>query len=169
MAGKGRGKGRNKAKGEKRKHPLTPPSEDFGDSELSSEWDHPPSLSSPSSICMDDSMGLSPRERAYLSGLERADLDDSGESKEGFEEEDEEKNEGEDKGYDGGDEGGAGDKVGSDGGKDGSGGGVRSGGGGGNGDNSSEGSGDGGGDGSGAKGGVAHCCCSGCSTSRGRG
>lgn len=71
MGGKGEGKDRKKAKGEKRKCPPTPPSKDFGDSELSSEEAHPPSPGFPSFVCTDDSMGLSPRERAYLHGLER--------------------------------------------------------------------------------------------------
>jgi hypothetical protein len=69
MAGKGEGKGQKKAKGEKQKCSLTPPSEDFRNSELSNEGGLQPSPGSPSFYCMDDSMGLSSRERAYLHGL----------------------------------------------------------------------------------------------------
>jgi hypothetical protein len=79
---------KRKAKGEKRKHPPTPPSEDFGDSDLCDE------RTPPSSICTNDSMGLSVGERAYLHSIKCASFDDSKESEE--EEKDDED------GYDGG-------------------------------------------------------------------
>jgi hypothetical protein len=66
MAGKKDGKGGKKNRGDKRKSPPTPPSEDFSDLELSNERTPPPSPGSQSSICMDDSMGLLVGERTYL-------------------------------------------------------------------------------------------------------
>jgi hypothetical protein len=99
MAGKKGGKSRKKDKGNNRRHPLTSPSKDFGDSELSDEWPLSPSPGPPSSVCIDDSMVLPTRERAYLRGTRRVSFDDSEE----FEEEEED-----DGGFDGGDEGGGG-------------------------------------------------------------
>jgi hypothetical protein len=87
MAGKKDGKGRRKAKGGKRKHPPTPPPEDFIDSELSKEGTSLPSPEPSSSVCADDSMGLSTEERSYLYGIERVGLDDS-EEPEDFAEDD---------------------------------------------------------------------------------
>jgi hypothetical protein len=72
MAGNKDGKGRKKDKGEKRKHHVTPPLEDFGDLELSSEGTPLPSPDSPSTVCTNDSMevlamveGLPPLSRAH--------------------------------------------------------------------------------------------------------
>jgi hypothetical protein len=113
MAGKGEGKGQKKTKGKKQKRPLTPPLEDFRNSKLSNEGALLHSLGSPSFNCMDNSMGLSLQERAYLHGLERTDLSDLKES----EEEDEEDE------YDVDDEGGVVGKDGRDDGKGDSGGG----------------------------------------------
>jgi hypothetical protein len=70
----------------KRKHALSPPSEDFGDSEYSeeasSESDRSPALASPlaSSEDSDNSMGLSTVARAYWRSIERAGLGGSDES-----------------------------------------------------------------------------------------
>jgi hypothetical protein len=66
--------------------PLSPPSEDFGDSyyseEVSSEYDRSPVLASPmaSSDDSDNSMGLSITERAYARSIERAGLGGSDDS-----------------------------------------------------------------------------------------
>jgi hypothetical protein len=66
-----RGKGWPRRADGKRKHPPSPPSEDFGDSEYSeeasSEYDRSPVPASPvaSSEDSDDSMGLSTVSRAY--------------------------------------------------------------------------------------------------------
>ena len=71
MTGSKGGKGK-RSQGEG-KHPLTPPSEDFGDSKFSeenfsSEGDDylPPALPMLSSDDSNDSMGLSMTERAYI-------------------------------------------------------------------------------------------------------
>jgi hypothetical protein len=72
----------------KRKCPLSPPSEDFGDSEyseeVSSEYDQSPALASPVAASEDlyDSMGLSAEARAYWRSIEHVGLDGSDDSKE---------------------------------------------------------------------------------------
>jgi hypothetical protein len=85
MAGGKKGKkGRCPADG-KRKHPSSPPSKDFGDSEeVSSEYDRSPVPASPvaSSDDSDDSMGLSIAEREYARSIERTGLGGSDDSKE---------------------------------------------------------------------------------------
>jgi hypothetical protein len=111
----GKGKHGKKDQGGKRKHPPTPPSEDFGDSEFSEEKflsegeESPPTVPVSSlSECLDDSMGLSTVERAYIRSIEWVGLkgsDDSEEddsSEDGSSEEDSEEEDG--SGNDGGDE-----------------------------------------------------------------
>jgi hypothetical protein len=83
-----RGKGWPRRADGKRKHPTSPPSEDFGDSkyseEVSSEYDRSPALASPvaSSEDSNDSMGLSTAAWAYWRSIERARLDGSDDSEE---------------------------------------------------------------------------------------
>jgi hypothetical protein len=75
-----RGKGWPHHADGKRKHPPSPPSEDFGDSEyskeISSEYDQSPAPASlvASSEDSDDSMGLSTVAWAYWRSLERTGL-----------------------------------------------------------------------------------------------
>jgi hypothetical protein len=89
----GRGKGWPRRADGKRKHPPSPPSEDFEDSEyseeVSSEYDPSPALASPmaSSEDSDDSMGLSIAARAYWRFIECAGLGGSDDSEETFSEE----------------------------------------------------------------------------------
>jgi hypothetical protein len=111
--GKMRGKGR---KNDKRRHPPTPPLEDFNDldylEQKSSSGDErtpAPTPQSPSFVYTDDSMGFSAVERAYIWAIERAGLDCSNDSREKEEFKDEEEDD--EAGYDGVDEGGNDDKV----------------------------------------------------------
>jgi hypothetical protein len=89
----GRGKGWPRHADGKRKHPLSPPSDDFGDSkyleEVSSEYDRSPTPASPvaSSEDSDDSMGLFVAARAYWRSIERAGLSGSDDSEEASSEE----------------------------------------------------------------------------------
>jgi hypothetical protein len=86
MARRRRGRGWPCRGDNKCKCALSPPSEDFGDSEyfeeVSSESDRSPTLASPpsSSEDSDDSMGLSTATRAYWRSIERAGLGGSDES-----------------------------------------------------------------------------------------
>jgi hypothetical protein len=70
--------------------PPSLPSEDFGDSEyleeVSSEYDRSPVPASPvaSSDDLDDSMGLSATERAYIRSIEHAGLGGSDDSEEAY-------------------------------------------------------------------------------------
>jgi hypothetical protein len=115
----GKGKHGKKDQGGKRKHPLTPPSEDFGDSEFSEEKFSSEGEESPPSVPLsslfeglDDSMGLSTVERAYIRSIKWAGLEGSDDSEEddssedGSSEEDSEEEDG--SGNDGGDEGDSG-------------------------------------------------------------
>jgi hypothetical protein len=124
----GKGKRNNKDQGEKRKNPMTPPSEDFGDSEFSEEQFSSEGEESPLSVPLlpssegsDASMGLSAAKRAYIRSIERAGLEGSNDLEEedsledGSSEENSKEEEGGDEdgsGYDGGDEGGSGDNGG---------------------------------------------------------
>jgi hypothetical protein len=73
--------------GDKRKHELTPPSEDFGDSEyseeeFSSESEGSPTYTSPpaSSEDSDDSQGIAVEVWSYIRAVERSGLEGSDES-----------------------------------------------------------------------------------------
>jgi hypothetical protein len=130
--GKG-SRGRRHSGEGKCKHPLSPPSEDFGDleyskEELSSEYDGSPTPASPMASLddSDDSMGLSAAKRAYIRSIERAGLggsdDSEGEESLGdSEEEEEDSSDSEEDGGGSGDEdngnsgaGGGGDDTGDD-------------------------------------------------------
>jgi hypothetical protein len=122
-------KGKCGSKDGKRGSPLTPPSEDFGDSEFSEEQfssegkeSPPPIPLSPLFDCSDDSVGLSAAERAYVRSVERAglegsdDLEEEDSSEDSKVEDSEEEDSGEEggggddgSGYEGGDEGGISD------------------------------------------------------------
>jgi hypothetical protein len=81
------GKGRCGSAEGKHKCPLTPPSEDYGDSEFSKEdfsegYDSPPpALPTTSFDDSNDSMGLSVAEQSYIRSIERYGLEGSDDSK----------------------------------------------------------------------------------------
>jgi hypothetical protein len=88
MDGKGKKRGKG-GKNDKRKYPPTSLLEDFTDFEYSEEKSSsederttPPIPPLSSSVCTDDSMGLSALERAYIRAIKRARLDGPDDSKE---------------------------------------------------------------------------------------
>jgi hypothetical protein len=89
MAGCKGGKGKCHSSEGKRKHPPSPPTEDFGGSEFSeeefsSEYDGSPAPMSPMVLSddLDDSMGLSVADRAYIQSIECTGLEGSDDSEE---------------------------------------------------------------------------------------
>jgi hypothetical protein len=122
-------------KNNKRKRELTPPSEDFGDSEYSEEEFSSESEGSPAPIPLcessddsDDSQGLAAEVWTYIRAVERSRLEGSDESEYSSDEEDssEEDGDGEDDDDGDDDEGGGGDDGDGGGSRDGSGGGGSS-------------------------------------------
>jgi hypothetical protein len=128
VGGKGsNGKRGPKDQGGKRKHPPTPPLEDFSDSKFSEERfssegeeSLPPVPLSSSSKGLDNSMGLSTAERAYIRSMECVGLEESDDSEEDSEEEDSEEEDSKEEG--GGGEDGSGYDIGDEGGNNGNGG-----------------------------------------------
>jgi hypothetical protein len=114
-------------KNNKRKHELTPPSEDFGYSEYSEEEFSSESEGSPAPIPLressddsDDSQGLAAEVWTYIRAVERSGLEGSDESEYSSDEEDSSEGGGGDGDDD--DDGGGGGNDGDDGGRGGSGG-----------------------------------------------
>jgi hypothetical protein len=127
-------------KNNKRKHELTPPSEDFGYSEYSEEEFSSESEGSPAPIPLressddsDDSQGLAAEVWTYIRAVERSELEGSDELEYSSDEEDSSEEDSGGDGEDDDDEGGGGDdgdggsRGGSSGGKDGDGSSSRSG------------------------------------------
>jgi hypothetical protein len=106
-----KGSGPSPRSGDKRKRELTPPSEDFGDSEyseeeFSSESEGSPAPVSPpaSSNDSDDSQGIAAEVWTYIRAVERSGLEGSDESEYSSDEEDSSDSSEEGSGGDGGDD-----------------------------------------------------------------
>jgi hypothetical protein len=106
-----KGSGSSPRSGDKHKRELTPPSEEFGDSEYSEEFSSesegsPAPVSPPaSSDDSDDSQGIAAEVWTYIRAVERSGLEGSDESEYSSDEEDSSDSSEEDSGGDGGDGG----------------------------------------------------------------